>query len=134
MRIKDFVLENWRLYPLQIIGIALLILAGVFGLFCQFGVGWICFGIAGGITAFCAARDKWFESTKTVSQVIQDLTTKKLIDYIVGVATIAIAIWQHLSIFEKIETADFTNFELAMITAYWPLVIGLAFHFFANKD
>jgi len=134
MKIKDFIQENWQSYPLQLIGAALIILAGLFGLIRQFGLGWIAFGLTGIITAACAIRNKIGEPTRTVSQWIQDLTSNKPVDYVVGSVIIIFSAWQHFTLFDKIDITGISTFDLAMIAAYWPLSIGLAIHFFANKD
>jgi len=134
MKIVDFIKEQWRRYPLQVIGSTLLILAGLFGLIRQFGLGWTAFALVGIITAICAIRNKVGEPTKTVSQWIQDLTNNKQVDYAVGSVIIIFCVWQHFTLFDKIDTTSLSTFELGMIAAYWPLPIGLAIHFFANKD
>ena len=132
--IKEYIQEKWQSYPLQMVGVGLLILALFFGSIYQFGLGWICFAAAGVITLGCAVRNKIGNPTRTVSQVIQDLTRNKMVDYIVGALIEALAIYQHFAVFEKIDMTELTGRELGMITAYWPLVMGLAIHFFANKD
>jgi len=133
-KIKEYIQEKWQLYPIQLVGISLLVLALFLGSIHQFGVGWICFGIVGAITLSCVIRNEIGEPTRTVSQVIQDLTRNKLVDYIVGVLTEILAVYQHFAVFENIDMAELTSFEFGMITAYWPLVMGLAIHFFANKE
>ena len=119
---------------LQKIGVGLLISTGFFGLIGQFGAGWAAYALTGLITLACAIRNKVGEPTRTVSQYIQDLTDKKWIDYIVGGVIIGFCIWQHFSLFDKINIEELSSFELGMIAAYWVLPMGLAIHFFANKD
>lgn len=109
----------------QKIGVGLLISTGIFGLMGAFTLGWIAFGLVGIITAACAIRNKVGEPTKTVSQVIQDFTEDKTMDYAIGGAIMFFAAWRHFITF---------GFGHGMETAFWPLVTGLSIHFFANKD
>lgn len=111
--------------PYQKIGAGLLVAAGVLGLISWFYPAWIALGITGVITLGCAIRNELGTPTRTVSQWIQGLTTNKAIDYIIGVAIIAVA---SLVFFEKY------GFEGGMEIAFWPLVCGLSLHFFANED
>lgn len=119
------------MYFRQNVGVGLLIAAGILGLAKEFGYAWAALGVTGFITLLCALRDAYVESTKTVSQWIQDLTDNKVIDYIAGSTIIAVAIWQH---FTMVIPPDSSRFEIGMMTAFWPLICGLAIHFFANKD
>lgn len=109
----------------QKIGVILLLSTGVLGLLGEFGAGWVAYGITGIITAACAIRDEIGQPTRTVSQYIQDWTTSKPKDYALGLAIIIFCAWQHFSMY---------GFEEGMRATYWSLPIGLAIHFFANKD
>lgn len=115
----------------QKIGVGLLVATGILGYKERFDLGWIAFGLTGLITAGCAIRNKLGNPTRTVSQWIQDRTDNKLIDYTIGGAIIGFATWQH---FTMVVLPDLTRFEVGMMTAFWPLAIGLSIHFFANKD
>lgn len=106
------------------IGAGLLVVASILGWVGEIGFGWIAFVSVGVITAACAIRNKWIP-TRTVSQWIQDLTEDKALDYSIGAVGIVFAAWRYFSMY---------GFEKGMEMAFWPLVIGLLIHFFANKD
>ena len=115
----------------QKIGAGLFAVAYVLGLAGEIGYAWYALAAVGVITLSCAIWNEYVASTRTVSQWIQDLTDNKVTDYIVGSIIVAIATWSH---FTMDIPPNAIRFEVGMMTAFWPLICGLAIHFFANKD
>jgi len=124
-KIKEWLKLYWTEYPFQMVGVVLLITTMMLGWMNQIRVGWYAYALAGVITGLCALCNKFGNPMKTVSQTIQDMTSNKLIDYVLGIVIIGFCLWQHFGKY---------GFEPGMENAYWILPIGLAIHFFANKD